>query len=310
MPPLAYARFPRTAFRPADLILLSAMMLAGSQSVRAQTFSPYSDFQSMSLTQLGTVQVKLTYLGEQTASVVTVAFTPPGNAINMALFTPYRRPELDYGNDDSSPRTFSATTLQLKALIDGVGTLPDVTDGDVDPDGFVSFALLSSVAGTTKVFEAVANTTTGPALFEKMLNAVAGDAEGVRLLTGFGCEVHTLPRAMPRSLEGLVRIDFGGFRRDRRASRQFVGRVRVTNTSALSIAAPLSLVVIRHGNAAFLGGTGVTCNIRPSGFPYVDLPIGSGLAPGASVATTLRFANPNDSKLTVRFRAFAGPGTR
>jgi hypothetical protein len=86
--------------------------------------------------------------------------------------------------------------------------------------------------------------------------------------------------------------------------------VRVTNTSASPIAGPISLVVVRQGNAELVGESGLTCNIHPPGFPYVDLHIGSNLAAGATAEELLRFHNPSLEKFSVTFRAFAGPGTR
>jgi hypothetical protein len=304
------AHFPRTVPTTGVLVVLLATALASSQPVGAQTFAPYSDFQAMSVARLATLQVKLTYIGDQTASINTVAFTAPGNPVDLTLFTPYRRPGLHYANDDSSPRSFAATTQQLRALLDSVGKLPNVTDGDVDLDGSVSFALLNTAGGTTKVFEAVVNGTSGPALFDKMLSALAGNSDGIRVLTDFGCDVHLLPASTLLSAEELVRVDVGGLRRDHQTSDQFVCKVRVTNTSITTLPAPLSLVVIRHGNAELLGGSGLTCNTYPPGFPYVNLSVGNGLAPGSFAEATLRFANPSGGKLTLRFRAFAGPGIR
>jgi hypothetical protein len=264
----------------------------------------------MSQADLGTLQVKLTYAGNQTVGTRSVVITATGHADNIALFTPFRRPSVNYVNDGAPPLAFSASTQQLKGLIDSVGTLPSVTDGNVDPDGYISFALLNTAGGDTVAFESVVNDTTGPALFGAMLAALQGNAAGTRMVSDFGCGASALPSNAPASLEGQVSISFSGLRKDRRAKAVFVGTVRVKNTSPATITAPLSLVVVRNGNAELLAESGITCNIHPAGFPYVDLPIGSGLAPGGQVAIELRFANPSLEKFDVTFRAFAGPGTR
>jgi hypothetical protein len=130
------------------------------------------------------------------------------------------------------------------------------------------------------------------------------------MVSDFGCGASALPHDAPASLEGLVSISFGGLRKDRRTKGQLLGRVRVRNTSTSTITGPLSLVVVRQGNAELVGESGVTCNIHPPGFPYVDLRIGTGLAPGAAAEAWLRFYNPSLEKFDVTFRAFAGPGTR
>jgi hypothetical protein len=264
----------------------------------------------MSQSDLATLQVKLTYAGNQTVGTRSLVVTATGHAASISLFTRFRRSTVSYVNDDGPPLTFSASTHELKALIDSVGTLPSVTDGNEDPDGYVSFGLLNTVGGDTVAFEAVVNDTTGPALFGKLLAALKGDPTGSRMVSEFGCGASALPSNTPTSLEGQVSISFGGLRQDRRTKNQFVGRVRVTNTSASPIAGPISLVVVRQGNAELVGESGFTCNIHPPGFPYVDLPIGNSLASGATAEELLRFHNPSLEKFSVTFRAFAGPGTR
>jgi hypothetical protein len=295
------------------LIVLLAMGTGSALrpgSAGAQGFSPYSDFKAMSQTQFATLQVKLTYAGNQTVGARSVLFTALGNQPDITLFTPFRRAGVSYVNDNALPQTFTATTQELKAMIDGVGTLPDVTDGDVDPDGYISFALLNTAGGATKAFEAVVNDTTAPPMFGRLLAALQGNAAGVRMISQFGCGADALPTDMPASLEGLVNVSFSGLSQDHHSKNVLVGKVRVTNTSASTIVAPISLVVVRHGNAELLGETGLTCNIHPQGFPYVDLPVGTGLAPGTSVVATLRFSNPTGNKFDLKFRAFSGPGIR
>src|SRR5580765_7250110 len=151
--------------------LLAAIMAAvlGCAPSGAQSFSPYSTFQSMSLAEIATLQVKLTYAGNQTTGTRSLVITATGHAADISLFSPFRRSVISYVNDDGSPLTFAASTQQLKGLIDSVGTLPVVADGDVDPDGYISFGLLNTASGDTVAFEAVVNDTTGPLLFAKML---------------------------------------------------------------------------------------------------------------------------------------------
>jgi hypothetical protein len=264
----------------------------------------------MPLADLATLQVKLTYAGNQTSGTRSIVMTATGHVAGMALFTPFRRSTVSYVNDDSPPLTFSASTVQLKALIDSIGALPSITDGDVDPDGYISLGLVNTAGGDTVAFEAVVNDTTGPLLFGKMLAALKPNTAGFRMVSDFGCGASVLPSNTPTSLEGQVTVAFGGLRQDRRAKSEFVGRVRVTNTSGATIAGPISVVVVRDGNAELVGETGLTCNIQPPGFPYIDLSIGSGLAPAATSEALLRFHNPGLEKFNVTFRVFGGPGTR
>src|SRR6266849_2458712 len=112
-----------------------------------QVFSPYSDFQGMSLQQLQTLQVKLTYVGAQLEPISTVAFTSPFNTLDLTQFVPFRRPGINYSNDDSGVQTFTATPEELKAVIDNVATLPNITAGGVASDPLISFALFNSAGG-------------------------------------------------------------------------------------------------------------------------------------------------------------------
>ena len=264
----------------------------------------------MSLAEIATLQVKLTYAGNQTTGTRSLVITATGRAADISLFAPFRRSAISYVNDDGSPLTFAASTQQLKGLIDSVGTLPVVADGDVDPDGYISFGLLNTAGGDTVAFEAVVNDTTGPLLFAKMLAALKGNPGGFRMVSEFGCGAGSLPTDAPASLEGQVSIRFGGLRQDRSTKSQFLGTVRISNISNSAIPGPISLVVVRQGNAELLDETGVTCNIHPQGFPYVDLHVVGGLAPGATAEQRLRFYNPSLESFGVTFRAIAGPGTR
>jgi hypothetical protein len=160
------------------------------------------------------------------------------------------------------------------------------------------------------VFEAVVNEATGALLFAKLLDLLQANPTGRKLVWDFGCGAGALPTASPEDLEGRVSITFSGFRRDPSEKSTFVGQVRVRNTSASTISPPLSLVIVRQGNAELLDSHLTTCNILPAGSGYRDLFIGSGLAPGASIDQVIRLTNPSRMKFTVTFKAFSGPGTR
>src|SRR5262245_54096420 len=185
-------------------------------SYRAQTLSPYSDFQAMSLADLGKLQVKLTYVGNQNAGLGTILFGAPGNVLNAGLFIPFRRAEQAYANDDVGQIKFTASVQELKAMIDSVAVVTDVTDGDVDPGGIVSFSLLSTAGDTTKVFEAIVNSTSGSELFAQMLAALKTNATAVSTLRPFGCGAAILPAAPPADVQAQLQVKAGGFRADLR----------------------------------------------------------------------------------------------
>jgi hypothetical protein len=224
------------------------------------------------------------------------------------LFVPYRRADQTYISDDAGHTKFTATVQELKGLIDSVGTLPGVTDGDVDPSGYVSFSLLNT-AGGTRVFEAIVDNANGRALFSRMLGALKDNPVAVRILRRFACVVAMQPSSPPANVQSQVQVKASGLRADRQTPTEYVGKVRVTNTSGSAISAPLYLIVVVRADADLSGADGQTCNIAPPGHPFVILKPSGGLAPGAFIERTLRFENPSKSKLNVEFKVYAGPGT-
>ena len=290
-------------------VTVIATLLSWSRSVDAQSFAPYSDFQAMTAAELATLQVKLTYLGIQFGMVNTVMFGVSETALDVNLFMPYHHGNRIYVNDAVGQAKFAATVGQLKALIDDAGTLPEVTDGGVDSGAVVSFSLLNTAGGTTKAFESIVSSANGKALFEQLLLALASNARAIRVLRGFGCDAGVLPPTPPADMQGQVAVASSGLRRDRHAPDEYVGKVRVKNTSAATIPAPLILVAVIHSDANLLGADGETCNIRPAGHPFINLVVSGGLSPGATVERTLRFANAGDGKLNVSYKVVAGAGT-
>src|SRR5713101_5674588 len=85
---------------------------------KAQTCSPYSDFQAMTLTQLQTLQVKLTFVGIQDKGVPSVGFTSATQPFDVTLFQSFQRSTVDYSNDQKV-NTFVATPSELQAVIAG-----------------------------------------------------------------------------------------------------------------------------------------------------------------------------------------------
>jgi hypothetical protein len=90
------------------------------------------------------------------------------------------------------PARAKSLARELEALINGVGSVTAVTDGDVDPDGYVSFGLLRTV-GKTRAFEAVVNDSTGPLLIGKILSALRTNPTGARMVSEFALQEGILP---------------------------------------------------------------------------------------------------------------------
>jgi hypothetical protein len=309
MPVKSFASSDPTLVRRIAVLGILVLSTALTRPGACQTYAQYGYFEGLSAADLGRVQVKLTYLGLQNLPVATVAFAVSNNPAHLSLFVPFRRPGFSYNNDRFARKSFSVTSQDLKAMIESVGTLPNVTSGSADAKGFVSFALLDTLGDTQKVFESIPDAAATRGLFGALLTVFQANGDAFRTLREFGCAIDALPNNSPTAVDGLVSVRFSGVRADRSAKGQYVGRVRVKNTSTGALAAPLLLVVKISGNATLLGASAATCQTDFSGQPFVILSSTSGLAPGATTERVLCFSNPSLEKFNVSFHVYSGPGT-
>jgi hypothetical protein len=275
-----------------------------------QTFATYAEFQAMTLEQLKMLQVKLTHVGPQKDVVSTVAFTSPFNAINLSLFVPFRRPGISYTNDDLSVHTFTATQSELKAVIDNVGTLPNVTAGGVAAAPRLSFSMLNT-AGGTKAFEAVLNLADTADLMEQLRLALAGNKQGLRFLSETACALGVLEPERPTDVSSSVKVSIGAVRLNRTTGR-YIAPATIQNTSGSSIGGPISLVLLTLGAGIELfNSDGTTCGTEPIGRPFITIPLtGNALPPGAQATVNLDFVNRDRLPITATTRVLAGVGAR
>lgn len=292
------------------IALTLAMLALGGTACEAQGLSPYSAFQGLTQSELGTVQVKITTVGTHFKGMYTVASCATGHTADLGVFRPFYRPQFQhfYSLDLGNPPSFTASTAELAALIDSVGTLAGVTDGDVDLNGAISFALSVVKSGTTKVFEAVLDTTNCKLLYGRILGALSTNVAGTELIGRQACSFGLLPGTSKTDVTSQVSIRTRGFRRNR-GSGQFVGKVRVTNISGQSIASPIILTFRPDENISLASRDGYTCAVFPAGAPFQILSTVGALGPGQHVDVFLRFDNPDADQIQLNFQhVYAGPG--
>lgn len=289
------------------LLTLIATGLLCPSFVPAQTFSPYSDFQAMTLQQLATLQVKLTYVGPTSKSLPSIAFTSTTNTLDLSLFVPFRRPAIDYSNDDRiAASTFTASTQELKSVIDNVATLPNVTTGGVATTRLLSFSLVNTQP-TTKGFEAVVNSADAGLLFDQLRLSLANNSGGLKQLAQMACPLNLLGAARPTDVSASAKVSLTGLRLQRTTGR-FVGTATVTNNSAGTLAAPVSVVFVPTANVRLLKDDGTTCGTTPVGAPFINLP--GALGAGQSAQINVEFENPDRLQFTTTTKVLAGPGAR
>lgn len=290
--------------------VIAILVLLWTPRGETQMFSPYSDFQAMNLEQLKALQVKLTYVGIQDKAFPSLAFTSSFNTLELSLFLPFRRPNINYSNDDSEVETFTASPEELKALIDNVATLPNVTMGEVATEPFLSFALLNT-SGGTKAFEAILNKADSSDLFTQLRLALQSNKVGLRRLSEMACRLDLLEPERPMDVSANVSVAISGLRLNRTTGR-FVGTGTVKNNSASSISGPISLVLDLEGvGVRLFNADGTTCGTSPVGREFINLPLtGNALPSNASVQVTLEFENPDRVSIKATTKVLAGPGAR
>jgi hypothetical protein len=288
----------------------STVMTSKPKNVLIQNFSPYGDFQAMSLEQLKSLQVKLTYVGVQNAPIATVAFTTAFNTLDLTKFKPFRRVGISYGNDDFVPvETFNASPEEMKDIIDKVAALPTVIAGGVATKPYLSFAMLNT-SGGTKAFEAVLNKTDSAELFTKLRLALNANKGGLRKLSEMACSLDIVEAERPIDVSSKVNVTMSGVRLDR-ASGHFVNVATVKNISTETILGPLSLVIQLQGNVGLFNSDGQTCGTSPQGRNFINVPLSSNtLLPGATAQVKLEFENVDQEAIKPTAKVLAGPGAR
>src|SRR5262245_23919854 len=226
--------------------VLTILALLSRGGLAESALCPYSAFEAMSPSDLRTLEVKCTWVGDQDYMIHTLAFTSDQNlqAFSMADFVPYRRPDLNYGNDDDSAsvRLFSVPVQLLAAFVHRVGTLPGAVDGDVDSLGNISFMLVNAAGPSGPCgFESVLRQgTNGRALFTEMRVALGANAPARKIINEWGCMLNLLPNSAATNATSSVEITLGEVRADD-ATGLLITMATVCNTSGRTLAAPLSL---------------------------------------------------------------------
>lgn len=274
--------------------------------ILAQSFSPYSDFQGMSQADTQNLQIKLTFAGPRKDTMPTVAFTP--GTLDLTKFAPFRRPTISYGMD-SGLEAFVASTAEMKAVLNGIGTLANVTAGGVSADQWLSFAMVWTISPVNiKGFEAIVSKTDAAAVFAQLRTAFANNKAGLMALGDMACPIGATDPVVPTDVTSQSIVSYSGLRLNRTTGR-FVGTASVKNNSASTFIGPVSLVMDLPGSITLYNSDGTTCNVKPTGRFYINVSSGP-LAAGATAQVNLDIANPDSEPVTPSTKVLAGPGGR
>jgi hypothetical protein len=212
-----------------------------------------------------------------------------------------------------APGPANASAAELRGIIARLRTYPEAAPApNGGGDSAISVTAWRGAAAPWLRCRKVLGQASSRAYYRDLQQIFADRPVAQEALHHWACPFDLVPHDPPRDETGSVRIVATPLAADSSRGRAFVGTVRVTNTSRHVLRAPLSLVVLSTPLGDRLADpAGSTCNIAPAGAGYVTLPVGDGLAPGASISRDLRLQNDGDAQPPiVRFRLFAGPGTR
>jgi hypothetical protein len=297
----------RLSLAGAAVLLASLAPSLVATNAAALSCAPFSTFQSLSSSSLATLQVKLTYVGVSNAAFPSIAITAFGNTFDLTQFSPCQQIVGGYFNDLSLNVTF-ASPAELQTLINNVGTLSAVTAGGVVANPYLSFSL-SITQPSNLAFEAVIDQPTATALMTQVAASLTNETATSKSLAAFGCNAGILPPGMPTDITSQVKVSLSGLRL-RRDTGLYVGNLTVTNNSAGTLTAPVSVAVGFTGSSSvrLAAPDGTTCAVSPGGRGFLNLT--SLPAQGSNVTMPVQFTNPDAEPITITTQVLAGPGSR
>jgi len=272
-------------------------------------FSQYSDFLNMSQSELASLQAKLTYGGIQEEPISTIVITSTSGNVNLSQFVPFRHAGFNYGNDSLPVRKISAATGELQTLLQNASNIPAVVSGGVGSPGYLSFALVNTVSGTTKGFEVILNPTDATSLMMAVRSALTSTITEQVILGDFACTTGLRDPGIPIDVTSTVGVTLSGVRLNR-ATGLFVGTATLQNNGPSEVSLPISLVMALPQGISLYNANGSTCGVTPVGRPFVNAPLTQPLQPGSTVQMMLNFSNPKSLPIRSTNMVLAGPGGR
>jgi len=283
----------------------------------AQGNAPLSYFQSLPASHLQTLHGKLSYLSlSWHGSPRSVIFAGPNATPSVSPFVPFYDPRVAYDHDSAPPPDqFTASVTELDGMLDSIATVAAVVDTTPDATNLLEFALIDTAGGSPMVFESRVSADNARLLLGRMRGALQNNGDAVALLNGTACELGVLSAATPTERTSQIAFDYGGVRRNW-AKGEFVGKIKVTNTSNPAISAPVYLVLVLSApNVSLVNASGYACQpLRTGsppvqmGTPYILLPVIGSLARNASVEVQVHFKCSEFDPPNMTGRVFAGPG--
>jgi hypothetical protein len=239
------------------------------------------------------------------------ALIPPGITTDQRGFARIVNGNVDIGAFESGGFTEtvvsgSPQSAVIGAAFDQAIEVMFTANNPIEPvtGGIVTFTVPGSGASATLAKLNVTIGADGTSSTTATANSIVGsyqvgaDATGVSAPAEFAL-TNTPPP--PININADLKITFGGFVFNRKTG-QFTQTVTITNISGAVINGPINLVLLNLKNATLVNQSGTY-----EGSPYLTLLSSGSLGIGASLTSTLVFADPSRAPITFLAEFLAGP---
>lgn len=137
------AVFRRNALRPVSLIFILCffVVLLHSADAVSQQYVEFPEIWSSNVDDYEEFQAKITFMGPQTKSVKTLAFSAESYPLDMGLFIPFQYTDADYSND-SNIITIQLTAAEFKKFADQIMSHPELLPLGYIPDAVGAVAIV------------------------------------------------------------------------------------------------------------------------------------------------------------------------
>jgi hypothetical protein len=112
----------------------------------------FSEIWSANASGYNEFQAKITYMGIQSKSVKTLAFSAEGYTLDLGLFIPFQYAEARYSND-SNVLTLELSAVEFQKFVDGIRAHPELQPLGYSPVAVGAIVLLRGYPPQEKAWE-------------------------------------------------------------------------------------------------------------------------------------------------------------
>ena len=133
-------------------ILPGLIMLLFAVPSYSQSYVEFSEIWSADISDYNEFQAKITYMGVQSKSVKSLAFSAEGYMLDLGLFVPFQYAEAGYSND-SHVLTLELSAVEFQKFVDGIRAHPELQPLGYNPTAVGAIALLRGYPPQEKAWE-------------------------------------------------------------------------------------------------------------------------------------------------------------